>query len=91
MSKFAGLVAASSAVAFMATGGYALVPKLSLPASLSPSCTIKGNVSIDTGERIYHVPGQMFYVETVISPSHGERWFCSENEARQAGWRKSKR
>ena len=25
------------------------------------ACHIKGNISINTGERIYHVPGQMFY------------------------------
>lgn len=63
---------------------------LSLPAALSPSCTIKGNVSIETGERIYHAPGQRYYSRTVISPEYGERWFCSEEEARRAGWRRSK-
>jgi hypothetical protein len=52
-------------------------------------CNIKGNVSTQ-GERIYHVPGQEYYDETRISASHGERWFCSEEEAREAGWRKSK-
>lgn len=52
-------------------------------------CSIKGNVST-RGERIYHVPGQKYYDETRISASHGERWFCSEQEARAAGWRKSK-
>lgn len=53
-------------------------------------CNIKGNVSIDTGERIYHVPGQKYYEATRISPQYGERWFCSEQEARSAGWRKSR-
>ena len=53
-------------------------------------CAIKGNVSINSGERIYHVPGQEFYDETRISFRHGERWFCSEAEARQAGWRKAR-
>lgn len=53
------------------------------------ACNIKGNVSTQ-GERIYHVPGQKYYNDTRISPSHGERWFCSEEEARAAGWRKSK-
>jgi len=52
-------------------------------------CPIKGNVSIGSGERIYHVPGQRYYDETVIRPEHGERWFCSEAEARAAGWRRS--
>ncbi|WP_245278960.1 hypothetical protein [Mesorhizobium loti] len=54
-------------------------------------CNIKGNISINTGEEIYHVPGQKFYDETIIRPEFGERWFCSEAEARAAGWRKSRR
>ncbi|ASY70317.1 Succinoglycan biosynthesis protein [Sinorhizobium fredii CCBAU 83666] len=54
------------------------------------SCEIKGNISIDTGERIFHVPGQRYYSQTKISPQYGERWFCSELEASGAGWRKSK-
>jgi hypothetical protein len=53
------------------------------------NCIIKGNVSIGSGERIYHVPGQRYYDVTVIDPTYGERWFCSEAEAREAGWRKS--
>jgi hypothetical protein len=57
----------------------------------SSSCDIKGNVSIATGERIYHVPGQEYYADTKISPQYGERWFCSEAEARAAGWRKARR
>lgn len=58
-----------------------------LPGS---GCKIKGNVSLNTGERIYHVPGQRYYQDTVISSQYGERWFCSEQEARRAGWRKSR-
>jgi ABC-type branched-subunit amino acid transport system ATPase component len=54
-------------------------------------CNIKGNVSMNTGERIYHVPGQKFYSETIITAGKGERWFCSEDEARAAGWRKARR
>jgi hypothetical protein len=52
-------------------------------------CTIKGNVSISSGERIYHMPGQRNYAETVIRPEYGERYFCSEQEARAAGWRRA--
>jgi len=52
-------------------------------------CRIKGNVSKD-GERIYHVPGQKYYDRTKISPRNGERWFCSEDEARAAGWRRAR-
>jgi endonuclease YncB( thermonuclease family) len=53
------------------------------------ACNIKGNIS-KKGERIYHVPGQKYYSETRITESKGERWFCSENEAQQAGWRRSR-
>ncbi len=63
----------------------------SLLSAVDPSCNIKGNVSINTGERIYHVPGQTFYSETVINSRYGERWFCSEAEARAAGWRRARR
>ena len=47
-------------------------------------CLIKGNISRD-GKRIYHVPGGQYYERTRISPSKGERWFCSEAEARTQG------
>jgi len=53
-------------------------------------CGIKGNISVDTGERIYHVPGQKYYRETRIDLMKGERWFCSETAARAAGWRRSR-
>lgn len=72
------------------TSGGVLLDHLKAMAPGS-GCNIKGNISIDTGERIYHVPGQTYYSETVISPRYGERWFCSEAEARRAGWRKSHR
>ncbi|PDT34003.1 MULTISPECIES: succinoglycan biosynthesis protein exoi [Sinorhizobium] len=62
----------------------------SLTGGSAGPCDIKGNISIDTGERIFHVPGQRFYSQTKISPQYGERWFCSEFEAWAAGWRKSK-
>lgn len=52
-------------------------------------CVIKGNIS--RKGRIYHLPGQAYYDQTRISPSRGERWFCSETEARAAGWRRAKR
>ena len=52
---------------------------------------IKGNISVHTGEKIYHVPGGEYYDETVINEAKGERWFCTEAEAVAAGWRKSKR
>lgn len=55
----------------------------------SGSCNIKGNISTQ-GERIYHMPGDEYYEETRISASHGERWFCSAEEAEAAGWRRAR-
>ncbi|MCX7645078.1 MAG: thermonuclease family protein [Rhodobacteraceae bacterium] len=52
-------------------------------------CPIKGNVS--ASGRVYHLPGQADYAATRIDPARGERWFCSEQEARRAGWRPARR
>ncbi len=49
-------------------------------------CVIKGNINAE-GERIYHMPGQRFYDATRINEAAGQRWFCTEDEARAAGWR----
>lgn len=58
------------------------------PSSDARGCKIKGNISGD-GERVYHVPGDHSYERTVITMSKGERWFCSEPEARKAGWKRA--
>lgn len=47
---------------------------------------IKGNLTTRTGECIYHLPGGAFYGKT-----KPEQCFSTEEEARQAGCRKSKR
>jgi endonuclease YncB( thermonuclease family) len=52
------------------------------------ACQIKGNIN-RSGERIYHIPGARDYEPTRIDESKGERWFCSEDEALKAGWRRS--
>ena len=51
----------------------------------SNGCTIKGNIG--KSGKISHVPGSPSYAATKIDESKGERWFCSEGEARAAGWR----
>jgi len=50
-----------------------------------PDCCFKGNIS--KSGRICHVPGSASYAQTQIDTSRGERWFCTEGEARAAGWR----
>ncbi len=56
-----------------------------------PGCTIKGNISINTGNKLYHLPGMEDYESTVINSGSGERWFCTESEAIANGWRKAPR
>jgi len=53
------------------------------------NCLIKGNISA-SGEKIYHLPGCGSYEKTVINETMGEKFFCSENEAIEAGFRKAK-
>ncbi|MFC3205618.1 thermonuclease family protein [Aquamicrobium soli] len=67
-----------------------LLPALPASASSVTDCRIKGNIS-RSGARIYHVPGMVDYNKTRISESEGERWFCSEEEAQKAGWRRAQR
>ena len=66
------------------------VTRRSGSAPAQGDCRIKGNISAK-GVKIYHLPGQDFYSRTRISTRKGERWFCSEAEARGAGWRRARR
>ncbi|PHR25803.1 MAG: hypothetical protein COA37_01985 [Hoeflea sp.] len=92
MSRFAASVVVVSALAFVAPTAVSRLLSQSPQSSVSgKECAIKGNVSISTGEHIYHVPGQKDYRSTIIRPEYGERWFCSEADARAAGWRKAGR
>lgn len=59
------------------------------PANNTGNCNIKGNIN-SKGEKIYHLPGQRYYNNTKIDTGKGERWFCSEQEALNAGWRAAK-
>jgi len=63
-------------------------PPAAAPQQTAGDCNVKGNIASD-GEKIFHVPGCASYNATKISPSKGERWFCSEQEALNAGWRKA--
>ena len=90
-------VAIAVAGIFSVAGGSipALTSTLSLDSlkAMAPGsgCNIKGNISIGTGNKIYHLPGMEDYEITVIDPDTGERWFCTESEAIANGWRKAPR
>lgn len=49
----------------------------------SGECVIKGNIN-RKGAKIYHMPGSPSYEQT-----NPEEWFCSEQEARDKGFRSS--
>jgi hypothetical protein len=75
---------------FCGDGRTAAAPAAVQPAGAVADCAIKGNVS-SSGEHIYHMPGQAHYDRVTIRTELGERWFCSSDEARAAGWRRSQR
>ena len=54
-----------------------------------PKCKIKGNISVGTGKKIYHLPNMKDYSSTIIDPMKGEKWFCTESEAISSGWSKA--
>lgn len=49
------------------------------------SCNIKGALG-PSDEPVYYVPTDEEYESVVIDPVRGEQMFCSDEEARAAGW-----
>ncbi|MFH1602118.1 MAG: thermonuclease family protein [Candidatus Shapirobacteria bacterium] len=52
-------------------------------------CNIKGNVRKENGTFIYHLPGCNNYERIVMNENEGDAWFCTEKEAKAAGFTKS--
>lgn len=50
-------------------------------------CAIAGTVQ-NGGTRLYYGPLDPDYGVKIVRPEKGERWFCSEEAARAAGWRR---
>ncbi len=53
-----------------------------------PDCSIKGNIS-ERKQKIYFLPNCRNYKQIKVELFKGEGWFCSEHDARKAGFRKS--
>lgn len=51
------------------------------------ACVIRGKIAAG-GTRFYYVPTDPTYDTITIDPSHGDRSFCSDEEARATGWRR---
>ena len=52
-------------------------------------CNVKGALG-PAGEAIYYVPTDQDYDSVAIDPARGEQMFCSDEEARAAGWTRPK-
>ena len=53
----------------------------------NPECIIKGNQR--EKNKLYSFPGCSNYARTIIELHKGDQWFCSEKEAKKAGFKKS--
>jgi len=56
---------------------------------VDPKCTIKGNISERGYGKIYLIPGCVSYNSVKIDTRKGEQYFCTEQEAEDAGFRKA--
>lgn len=80
----------------LARRSFYVQPDTSIPPSpvasiTEPTCVIKGNISISSGRKLYHVPGMEDYTWTEIHLDKGERWFCTEADAIASGWQRAPR
>lgn len=57
------------------------------PKTAPNNCQIKGNTR--AGTHIYHLPECDNYTQTNIDLSFGDQWFCTEQDAREAGFVKA--
>lgn len=90
LTRFIGIVVMIMIAIILQEFNGSRAPSL-IKSITKPGCIIKGNISINSGAKVYHVPGAEDYESTVINPAHGEKWFCTESEAIANGWRKAPR
>ncbi len=55
----------------------------------NPNCSIKGNLDKNSGAKRYYLPGCAQYEFTIVEKDIGEDWFCTEEEASNAGFTKA--
>lgn len=96
-ARFDGHVSSSQGKDFRAAYQQAMEEKKGIFSPLcrqkenldNPDCVIKGNIYQKTGVKTYHFPGCSEYEGTIIEKDRGEQWFCTEAEARKAGYKKA--
>lgn len=55
----------------------------------NPLCFIKGNIDKQSGAKKYYMRDCAQYAFTIVEKDVGEDWFCSEKDARKAGYVKA--
>jgi micrococcal nuclease len=55
----------------------------------NPKCAIKGNYDERKAENIYTMPQCNYYSLVIVQKHQGDAWFCSEQEAKEAGFTRS--
>jgi hypothetical protein len=54
-----------------------------------PNCLIKANIDKVTYQKFYHLPNCKQYNQIIIEKDIGEGYFCTEEEAQKAGFKKA--
>lgn len=65
------------------------LPPVRVVPKADGSGLIKGNVTAE-GKKTYHLPTGAYYAATRLVAEQGDLWFCSEDDARAAGFRRSR-
>ena len=55
---------------------------------VNPECVVKANDALGSGNKQYHFPGCGQYANTTVQLYLGDAWFCTETEAKKAGYTK---
>jgi endonuclease YncB( thermonuclease family) len=55
----------------------------------NPQCNIKGNIDKETDKKTFFLPECREYSSVVVELDRAEQWFCSEEEAIQAEYKKA--
>lgn len=65
-----------------------MLSSIGFQSQMNRDCLIKGSIDRQ-GNRIYFVPTHKAYGKVHMGKGIGKRWFCSEEEAEAAGWRRA--
>ena len=84
----APIVYTVTALAYLPTATPTIyVPRTYYAAPVEANTCIRIIGNVNGNSRIYHCPGWRDYDRIMVNPSEGDRYFCTEAEARSAGFR----